>query len=41
MIDLFENVGLLFALLASGASAVVVVIVMLIKFADYLENGND
>ena len=41
MTDALENIGLLFALLASGASGVVVLIVMLIKFADFLENRHD
>ena len=41
MIDLIENIALLFALLASGAAMIVVIIVMLVKFDDFLENYHD
>lgn len=41
MTDMLENVMLLVALMASGVSGILVLVVMLIKFADYMENIND
>lgn len=38
MIDFFENVALLFALMASGAGATVVALVLFLKLLDYLDN---
>jgi hypothetical protein len=41
MTDMLENVMLLVALMASGVAGIVVLVIMLIKFADYMENIND
>ena len=41
MLDMFENVLLLAALMFAGVSATVAILIMLIKAFDYFENGHD
>lgn len=38
MNDLFENIALLFALMFSGAGVTVVVLVLFLKFLDFVDN---
>lgn len=41
MLDIFENVALLVALMLAGIGATYVVLIMCIKAFDYFENGHD